>query len=688
MRTRRPRSVADDIRSRSVVRLQELIVRRPDLVTPMPTDLNGFAAKVTEHASVQLAIDDLDLDQLALLQLFCGAQGVQVSGVQFAAAGLAEGKALELIEDLWVIGLLWGVAPTYSKAVAVSSDPSASLLPSATLGPSVSPEAVAESLHVVSAVRHILGESLAEPQVGAFPVRPTDGLSEQSNRGQDSAGQPDWQPVTSGAPDPSQQAQLALAALVRIADTVQWFSKRRTRLLRSGGISVRDFAALSQDSGVELAVAAFYAELAAHAGFLGSANCDQVGSEWGVLETSTFVTWSQLNYSEQWRQLVTAWQTFTSVPELVGSEAADGYRLNLLDNKTTCGILPSIRTFILQTMATGEPDTAISYRALRQLVDHRFPRVTDQIRMAATRQIVAEATSLGILIPASEVAGSESELVDSESNWIALSSLGRAWLAKDRALAELFPETIDQLITQADMTLVVPGLPSPKLRRFLDRIASRESTGGATVYRLTPVSLRAGLASGEDPDEVVAKLRSLSLTPLPQPMEYLIRDAANARLNMAPGTGREVEHPEANQYDGVTRAERRLAGYSGLVGNTRGDRGSHLTTDEAHYYAKLLQRTVAGAEPEAVALPATIPVMSPQELLSLFRGVAKTPARVAIALVDSEGVASQLDAEVVGVQSGSVTVLDRSEMKIIALRRSRIVGAVIQPELAEGDVDD
>src|SRR3954469_6632136 len=112
-----------------------------------------------------------------------------------------------------------------------------------------------------------------------------------------------------------------------------------------------------------------------------------------------------------------------------------------------------------------------------------------------------------------------------------LTSYGRAFLAGDRRVAEkslaaLLPEPVDHVLLQADLTAVAPGPLESQLARKLQLVADVESRGGATVYRFTPASVRRALDTGWSAAEVHEFIGSVSRTPVPQPLSYLVDDTA------------------------------------------------------------------------------------------------------------------------------------------------------------------
>ncbi|MEP6649306.1 MAG: hypothetical protein ABJA74_05255, partial [Lapillicoccus sp.] len=62
------RSLADDIRGRTDEQLTALVLARPDLARPAPSDLTSLAARAGTRASVQRAVESLDLGHLQVLE--------------------------------------------------------------------------------------------------------------------------------------------------------------------------------------------------------------------------------------------------------------------------------------------------------------------------------------------------------------------------------------------------------------------------------------------------------------------------------------------------------------------------------------------------------------------------------------------------------------------------------------------
>lgn len=95
------------------------------------------------------------------------------------------------------------------------------------------------------------------------------------------------------------------------------------------------------------------------------------------------------------------------------------------------------------------------------------------------------------------------------------------------ALAQQLPPEIDRIYLQADLTAIAPGVLAPELDLRLRTIARRESRAQASTYRFTDDSLAAGIADGETGESIREFLSALSLTGIPQPLDYLIERAAS-----------------------------------------------------------------------------------------------------------------------------------------------------------------
>ena len=99
--------------------------------------------------------------------------------------------------------------------------------------------------------------------------------------------------------------------------------------------------------------------------------------------------------------------------------------------------------------------------------------------------------------------------------------------AATKLLSENLPATQNRIIIQADLTIIAVGpLPTDKeleLRRFVET----ERIGVASTYRINNLSVTYGIETGLTESEIRSLLMELSGVALPQPVDYLIREAAS-----------------------------------------------------------------------------------------------------------------------------------------------------------------
>ena len=123
-----PRSLADDLRSRSDESLAELLRRRPDLTTPLPSDLGQLAARSHTAGSTTRALDRLDAFVLQVLDvLVVLPEPVAADEVSPWLPGADPRQVSDAVDDLWLLGLAWGdrngLRPTTTVREALGPTP-------------------------------------------------------------------------------------------------------------------------------------------------------------------------------------------------------------------------------------------------------------------------------------------------------------------------------------------------------------------------------------------------------------------------------------------------------------------------------------------------------------------------------------------------------------------------------------
>lgn len=305
-------------------------------------------------------------------------------------------------------------------------------------------------------------------------------------------------------------AGAAFDAVRRIEVLLEQWSASPPVMLRSGGLAVRDFKAAVKLLMVEERTAALLVELARESGLVAS-RADAAGEVVWV-PTDAFDTWTREASAQRWERLARAWLRSLRQPGLVGTKDPAGKTWNALDPQLRSPAVGDARHWALRALSTLPPGRVLSAgTGLPSLLAwvrwHRPRRPESHTRLVAAA--VEEASALGLV------------------GLDALTSFGRALLADDDAVAALeplLPEPVDHVLIQADLTAVAPGPLEAALARQLQLVADVESRGGATVYRFTPASLRRALDLGWTSAELHGFVTSVSRTPVPQPLTYLIDD--------------------------------------------------------------------------------------------------------------------------------------------------------------------
>lgn len=298
-----------------------------------------------------------------------------------------------------------------------------------------------------------------------------------------------------------QHALATVLGVIAIAES--WADDSAPAVLRKGGLGVRDLAATARDLDVDEPTAALWIETAHAAGIIGRDS--EPDERWRP--TTAYDDWHDAPLAAQWLCLARAWWTAPRAPALVGAEA------NALSDEVERRGQPLLRDQVVAVLASlpaGEaPRDAEDVICA---IDAMAPRQSSPQRDAQIRAILHELEILGF------------------TGGGALAQMGRA-AAVDAADAQelvraAMPEPLDHVLLQADLTAIAPGPLLPDIARELRLMADVESTGGAIVHRFSAPTVRRALDAGRDGTEMLGFLGRISRTPVPQPLTYLIEDAA------------------------------------------------------------------------------------------------------------------------------------------------------------------
>ena len=544
------RSLADDIRGRSDAELIDLVLARPDLARPAPADLTSLAARAGTRARVQRAVEALDRGHLQVLEAIVVAGDAAERSVLLHLLGTDDATTVDtIVQDLWRAALLWRGAdgdhvvrtvpevlgttvaglgapmhdlrpsalpehadPDRIRAtIAEAPDDSRAMLQRMTWGPAFGVLPAAQPGRTTA--RWLLEHHLLVPVSTDRVAMPREvGLVLREGRLHRSV------ELTPPAIEARSVSLVDAAAggaasecLTHVDELAAAWGAEPPRVLRAGGLSVRDLRVTQLALDLDPEHTAFVVELAYAAGLV--ADDGEVVPVWAP--TSEIDEWSSSEAGHRWATLALAWLGSTRAPHLVGRRSTGTGPANALGPDVQWPAIRAIRREVLRELASLEPGSAPDRGSLRERLAWRRPNRSAAVLDEAVEAVLREADWLGV------------------TGRGALSEAGRALLASPDSLDDVaacmaahLPSPVDHILVQADLTAVAPGPLVGGLGSFMRLAADVESRGGATVYRFTPESVRRALDAGWTAADFTETVRRSSRTPVPQPLEYLVSDVA------------------------------------------------------------------------------------------------------------------------------------------------------------------
>ena len=572
------RTLAEDLRMRDHASLAALLQARPDLARPTPADTSQVASRATARHSVAAAIDDLDTRGLtaltALTLLDAPARLADVARL----LGAGDEAAIAAVDRLRALALVWGdddaLRTVRAAGEVLGPHPAGLGPPAAALGLPVLDEQTLR--HRIDDVdqpgRELLGRLTWGPPTGSFapgsPVLPVvqrlgaaelvatpdpasvvlprdvalylrGGVLSRSAVG----GPPTIATTPAGTAD-RLASGAALEAVQQVEQLVERWSVDGPGVLRGGGVGVRDARLIAVALGIDEARAGFLVEVAAAAGLLGRLDEPRSGERWAP--TPVFDHWLARDVAQRWAALAVAWLANERVTALVGRRDDKDRPINPLAPGLERQRTPQARRMALAVLDAVRPDSVKDPEEVVARVAWERPR------LGAHRDTVVRATLV-------------------EAGWLGVSGMGRlspagAALLSDgpdaaaKVLAPAVPEPLREVLLQADLTAVAPGPLEREVATSMALVADIESQGGATVYRFSGGSLRRALDSGWPVERLHDFLRTVSRTPVPQPLSFLVDDTARRHGRLRLGlAGMYLRSDDPTELDAVL-ADPRLAG--------------------------------------------------------------------------------------------------------------------------------
>jgi hypothetical protein len=223
----------------------------------------------------------------------------------------------------------------------------------------------------------------------------------------------------------------------------------------------------------------------------------------------------------------------------------------------------------------------------------------------------ADSTATNRIKKVAEIANLIGLIASSQAtSWLGLlsSSLQNA---SERAIAGL-PSAAERVIIQADLTLIAPSPLPTELEISLRRFADTEQIGMASSYRLSALSVSHGLETGLAVEEIRALLLRLSAKDLPQPVDYLLKEAESRFARLKVYATKSGAHSQIVSTDKILLAE---------IHNDQRLKPFALHFDEAgslhsRFEAELVYFALREANFVAVRVDEKGEVLSPQKLSS------------------------------------------------------------------------
>ncbi|HTX01054.1 MAG TPA: helicase-associated domain-containing protein [Acidimicrobiales bacterium] len=307
-------------------------------------------------------------------------------------------------------------------------------------------------------------------------------------------------------------AEASHAALRLVADAVALLDALGAvpaKLLKGGGLGVRELRRLAKVIGRDETETARLVELCGQGDLVGIDREELV-----ALPAPGFDRFLALSSAVRWGVLAGAWLAAHCEVSIAGAEDAEGKPVPALLQRGPDDGAAARRRVLASLLVAVPPGVGADPASMAELADWQAPALFALGPARAARLVgwqLAESALLGITAQG------------------APSSFGRLLLAGDAAaaverLTASAPPVVDEIVVQADMTVIAAGELPFELRAELELLADVESSGAATVFRFSEASLRRGLDAGRSSADILALLERHARRGVPQSLSYLIED--------------------------------------------------------------------------------------------------------------------------------------------------------------------
>ncbi len=657
-----PRSLADDLRTRSAGQIVRLLRLRPDLLQPWPADLGQLARRAADDASVLEAMQSLTTPEVRVLAVFASVHEAGVAQVE--AALPQDADVVGSVASLWTRALLWGGPDLYRIARAAQQ----------AFGPF--PCGLAAESHVVpdeQAIREAADETppdqlrvwvwdspvSSDPHPLLVPrgdqyVLPR----ETSLLLRNGAYLPPVSAPAAPAGGESASGHSLWTALAGVRYLLTDLARTPLAAHPARGVTRRAVADRAAAMSVPAEDLLVWLELAAAAGLIG--NHDTY-----CRTTASAHAWLQGEPTAMWSALIEAWLRSdrplgSCVPEALGCVTSTVQPRTAVHRSHILSVWPAA-----SRLDTGEATAFVEWA--RPRMHEAAQQVPDVYRELIALGLIESGT------PTTAFADLPDDVQAASEHLPAVQSDGR--------------------IVQPDGTVIAPLAIDNSTWTLLQSIAHVESWGPVTMHRIESARLQAAV-NGRDPQQVVDALAAASRTPIPQSIEYLIRDAArSAGVNVYPatvieGAGQDVERLKGLGLTQVSEQVFTSPQSPEEVVRLLAEAGVATSQGPAEVFGVPLERATQGPGPDDAAVvrlvehlldgqavpaeaPPTLPTADPVTVADICRKAIDEDRRVWVQYADADGVRTEL-VEPIDLRVGRLSGWSLHAARMITVPLSRI----------------
>ena len=316
----------------------------------------------------------------------------------------------------------------------------------------------------------------------------------------------------------------------QVAEVLEEMGRTPLRPLNAGGVGVREITRLAKALDQSPETVRETLVLCQHADLIGRGvplptPRDAAGpdEQWAVTDRGARFIAAPL--SRRWAMLVDGWSRSEHAP----CDGAGTQDAHLLEGSLDRARLASLRGVLAEALTiAADTDYASALWRIRPAV----AAVTEQEDLD---QSVAEAVSLGLVAEGS-ASSAALALVDVDGADSCSATTATTATSEDVLtdhLARILPAPVSMLIIQGDMTILAPGLLDTETELMLRQFAEVESTGMASVWRVTRQSMERAVDAGLTSSDILGFLSGMA-PEIPQTLTYLVEDTVRTHRRVEP----------------------------------------------------------------------------------------------------------------------------------------------------------